>query len=354
MRGLRLYITLFCIIMLVPLAGVVTVNSIGFLVHRKTPSSDVLNRQITKLEQSEAADLVLLGDSTLNAAIDEQLFAELTGHSVQSLALTGLWGYAGSLALLERLIERRPPAAVLLMHTSDMMGRETSDFGYFLASEQAAPHLLTDPDVMSAVKDNLTSAQNFKKWYKNWRRRMKKSGRMEWPFRPTDAALPGQSASFGAQGPSIRDEVFGNADLGPFMRKHMNLGHVNREKVKYLERLAALCRDHSLPCFYAHGPIARPFLEDVHRFHEVANPIIEGLGLHLLPGTPEALAYDEVGDTEDHVAPDARTPFTCRFAGLLRPHLGEQPETEARTAEPSTSCPDQPRPEMTLSERPGQ
>lgn len=351
MRGLRLYIALFLVITLVPLAVVVTVNSIGFLVHRKTPSSDVLNHQIARLEQNKATDLVLLGDSTLNAAIDEQLFAELTGHSVQSLALTGLWGYAGSLALLERMIERRPPAAVLLMHTSDMMGRETSDFGYFLASEQAASHLLTDPDVMSAVKDNLTSAQNFKKWYKNWRRRMKKSGQMEWPFRPTDAALPGQSASLGAQGPSIRDEVFGNADLGPFMRKHMNLSHINQEKVKYLERLSTLCRNHDLPCFYAHGPIASPFLEDVHRFHQVANPIIEALGLHLLPGTPEALAYDEVGDTEDHVAPEARTAFTCRFASLLRPHLGEESGTEAWKTRPSASCPDHHLPEMTLSER---
>jgi hypothetical protein len=354
MRGLRLYIILFFGIMLVPLAGVVTVNSIGFLVHRKTPSSDILNHQIARLEQSKAADLVLLGDSTLNAAIDEQLFAELTGHSVQSFALTGLWGYAGSLALLERLIDRRPPAAVLLMHTSDMLGRETADFGYFLASDQAAPQLLTDPDVMIAVKDNLTSAQNFKKWYKNWRRRMKKSGELEWPFLPKDAAPAVQAASSDAQGPSIRDELFDSLDLGHFKRKYMSLGHLNREKVKYLERLGTLCRDHELRCFYAHGPIASPFLEDVHRFHQVANPIIEGLGFDLLPATPVALTYDEVGDAEDHVAPDAKAAFTCRFAEFLLPYLDKKTRAGEEKALPFLSCPRERRHDMTLSKHFGQ
>ena len=354
MRGPRLYIILFVIIMLVPLAGVVTINSIGFLVHRKTPSSDVLNQQIARLEKSKAADLVLLGDSTLNAAIDEQLFAEFTGHSVQSLPLTGLWGYAGPLALLERLIERQPPRAVLLMHTSDMLGREAADFAYFLASEQTAPPLLADLDVMSAVKDNLTSTQNFKKWYKNWRRRMRKSGQLEWPFRQQVAVPLEQSGSLGTQGPSIRDEVFANSNLGLFVRKHMALGDVNHEKMKYLERLAALCREHDLPCFYAHGPIAYPLLTHVRRFHQVVNPIIENLGLDVLPGTPVAMDYQEVGDTEDHVAPEAKTAFTCRFAKLLLPYLMERPGTEDWKTMPLPSCPDQPPNQMTISQRLGQ
>ncbi len=341
MRSLRTYICLFLVVMLLPLAAVVTVNAIGFLVHRKTPSSDVLNHQIARVEQSEPADLVLLGDSTLNAAVDEELFSQLTGHSVKRLPLTGLWGYAGSLALLERLVERQPPDVVLIMHTSDTLGRETSDFGYFLASDREPTRLLTDFDVMISVKDNLTSAQNFKKWYKNWRRRMKKTGDLQWPFLDRETALASQPTSNAVQRPSIRDEVFSINNPEHYMRKHMHLRHINDSKVKYLERLAALCDDYSLHCFYAHGPIARPFMDEVKRFHQKANPIIEGLGLNLLTATPVVMDYDDVGDTEDHVAPEAQTAFTCQIAAILLPHLREQSIVDQQGVDFSSPCADQ-------------
>ena len=315
----RRYLWVFALVALIPVMVVISANCVGFILQRQTPGSDVLNRQIRKLEHSQPIDLVLLGDSTLQAAVDEALLSRLTGQTAQNLALSGVWGYAGSLALLERVLERQQEApVVLLFHTSDTLGRDTSDFGFLLASHHPSTTLLADPDIIRAVRDNLTSAKNFKKWFRAWRR--------SWFTDARSTPPPEQKAS-------IRDEVFNMADFGPFIRENLNIKAINDGKLKYLRRLATLCKIRHLQCLYAHGPIARPFLQDIRQFHEAANPIIEGLGFNLLRTTPLAIDYADLGDTEDHVAPASREIFTRRFADLLRPYLNPAPKPADRIAE---------------------
>jgi hypothetical protein len=305
----------FFLVAFLPVATVVAVNGIGFIGYRQTAKgSDVANERITKLEASSGVELLMLGDSSLRAAIDDEAFSRFSGYETLSLPLTGRWGYAGSLALLERVLERENPSTVLFVHTTDMFGREVADFGYFLASDRRLLAMLTDAELAKSVLDNLTSTKNFDRWRKTWKRRW-------FGEDPARVAARQEKATR-----SIRDDLFNMADHQAFIQGRMKLNAINPAKIKYLERLAAICQAEDLRCLYAHGPMARPLLGPVQAFLEDVDPIITSLGFELLPFTPVPMEYADIGNTEDHVAIERKETFTRRFAELMAPHLeGQRP-----------------------------
>ncbi len=307
MKHTRLYIVVFLLVTTLPVMVVAAANGYGFFALRQTPGSDILNDRLTKLEGLPEVELVFLGDSSLATAIDEKVITKETGLRTANLSLTGLWGYAGSLALLERLLLQQRPPIVVLFHTTDSFGRERADLAYLLAHHRPLDVYLGSAEVRGAVQSHLTSTKNFKKWHRAWQR-----GRST-HIDPTIDAV--------RQRHSMRDELFDAANYDEMLRERFEFQALNRDKAAYLARIADLCAQHRMPCLYAHGAIASPFVEDVRRFLADVDPIIEGLGLTLLPDTPILLDYDEVGDSEDHVAMDKKTEITRLFAQTLKPYL---------------------------------
>ena len=282
MSRLRLYLIIFLLFAIFPIATVFIVNAIGFIGYRQTVSgSNIIERRVTKLDESDKIEILLLGDSSLNAAIDDRLFSELSGYNTVSLPLTGQWGYAGSLAILERTLDQERPATVILVHTADMFGRDVADFAYFLASDQRWTATINDPDLAKSVVDNLTSTKNFEKWTETWQ------GRWFGKDPVKEEARKRRSRR------SVRDDLFQMSDHAPYIRRRMKLDTLNKGKAKYLSRIGAICQANNIRCLYAHGPIARPLLEPVEAFVQNFNPLIEQLGFELLPFTPVAMEYRE-------------------------------------------------------------
>ena len=168
MNTLRSYLRVFALVALLPVAVTIAINATGFLVMRQTPRSDLFNQQVTRLERSSNAELVMLGDSTLGANINEEMISDVTDQHALSLALTGVWGYGGSLAMLERVLAKHRPSTVILVHAVDIAGRDNADFGYVMASGDRLRNLLNEPDMAGDVWANLTSAKNLKKWGEAW------------------------------------------------------------------------------------------------------------------------------------------------------------------------------------------
>jgi hypothetical protein len=107
---------------------------------RKAPAISVPDRvllahQISKFEHPTATTL-FLGDSSLGNAISAARWAELSGHSAANLALTGVYGYAGSYNFLRRALQRGRPDNVVIMHTADMPTRAVWDRAYELTKPE--------------------------------------------------------------------------------------------------------------------------------------------------------------------------------------------------------------------------
>ncbi len=302
MGHLKRYVFVFLLVGLLPVAVVVSVNANGFLFHRQTPGSDILNRRVQKLQKSPEIELAFFGDSSLNAWIDDKQLSALIGLNAKTLGLTGQWGYGGSLAMLERLLERQEkPPIVMLVHTTDMLGRAIADFGYFLASSRPDWQLLLDPDIRETVRDNLLSTKNFWKWHSRSRR----------VYDPTYTK---------------RDYIYNLPDIERYIAAKMDVRAINPIKLKYLERFAGVCKAREMRCIYAHGPLARPLHEPVQGFIAEANIVVEQLGFDLLPSTPVLMDYDHIGSAEDHVARGSKPAFTAQFAEMIKPYLEEDAE----------------------------
>jgi hypothetical protein len=83
-------------------------------------------QRVRQIETRTApADVVFLGDSTVESAIDDALFGSQTGLAALNLGLTGDLGTYGDYAVLSRYLERFPaPRAVVVWHAIDVWGRD--------------------------------------------------------------------------------------------------------------------------------------------------------------------------------------------------------------------------------------
>jgi hypothetical protein len=99
---------------------------------RTADMSALANREAIWLKRTRQMDLrtkpaevVFLGDSTVERAIDDQLFEQRSRLAALNLGLTGDLGTYGDYAILDRYLKRfPPPRAVVVWHTIDVWGRD--------------------------------------------------------------------------------------------------------------------------------------------------------------------------------------------------------------------------------------
>lgn len=231
---------------------------------------------------------MFLGDSSLGNSVDAQIVEEITGRPAFNLALSGSYGYAGTYNMLRRLVEVRKPHLVVIMHTVDMMTRKVSDLGDIYT----APDLpVTRVSVSSLVKAylNLTNLLSI--------------GR----------GLLGMTTSAGEDilaGDYIRQSAIPYAETEQARFHPLNAGSIRPKKLRYLRRIEALCRSRQLRCLYAHGPIHDRYCDEWAGYIEAASERIRETGLPLLATTPICTPKEDLGDTEDHIAPGLKPEYT--------------------------------------------
>jgi hypothetical protein len=240
--------------------------------------------------------VLFLGDSSLGNAIDVSLCEQEYGIHCTSLALTGVFGYAGSLGMLERALEKSRPKVVVLMQTLNMMARPVSDKAYGLVSplplavlslpfEDACAALWNFDFIVSAVKVGFV------------------------PDKPSSALV---GRDYIPQG----DRLFaGDAQLPQV--PEWGVAEVNIEKIKYLQKIVQLCESNSIPLVYAHGPLAEHQFHASRSFQKAAEMEIKKTGITILADTPFVMPLNEVGDSDDHVAPALRAVYTRRYLDKL-------------------------------------
>jgi hypothetical protein len=266
-------------------------------------ATQLLRYQIAKIEALPRIDVLLVGDSTLANTVDSKAWSEATGLSVVSVALTGAYGYEGSLNMLRRALRREQrPRAVLVMQAFDMPTRHVSYEGLLYTAQQpgdlrgAEPWNLIQPlanlDLVLAMLDPPRAQAAFKE-----------IERYEYPRQRLRPELGGPAVP--------------KADL-------LTRDMIRPAKAQFLRQLASLCEESGIRCAYASGPYPDPLCAASSDYAAASRRFVAEVGLAVVPGTPVCLPPGDVGDAEDHVRPERRAHYSGVYLDLARELLGLQ------------------------------
>ncbi len=232
----------------------------------------LLAYQLEKLDRSAGLDTVFVGDSSLGNAIDTETFDRLTGRRSANLALTGLFGYAGSYNMIRRAVEEGAGLrTVVIVQAADMMARADDLRGYVLST----------PRVLDLIS------------------RRHCGGR--WPGPGSESSSTGRRSRprsgrrfCALLSRPVRDIVIENDYVKQASSRAPSAQPCEPKMSSRASSTScsgspncAACKN--LTCVYAHGPLAAELLDRSHGFFQAADRLIESTGLPLAAPEPVPL-----------------------------------------------------------------
>ena len=252
--------------------------------------TDLLAYQLGKLDAAGSVDVLLLGDSTLGNTVDAAGWERALGRPVLSLALTGSFGYGGTLNMLRRSLRRVHPELVVLMHTIEAPGRRGEWEGMVYTAEELGDLAAVPPwEIVAGLANLDLPREMLHAWFAGPRPADPRL--VERDYEPQQPAGP-DGVQRGVTGRLLEPE-----DL-------------REDRMRLLDRIGALCREEGVPCLYAHGPYVDPFCSASADFLDVAQRRIEQAGLRVVANTPVCVPRADIGDSEDHVAGRLRATYS--------------------------------------------
>ncbi|MEM7332677.1 MAG: hypothetical protein AAF490_11330 [Chloroflexota bacterium] len=295
--SIRLFIFVLPFILAVP-----TIHQ-SIFIEENTPTQRIFHHRIEKLNQHENLTTILVGDSSLGNAINENVFGELIGETTPNLALNGTYGYAGTYNMTRRALNHSPNLKnVIIIQTLDMMQRNVSDEGFIRTVDLTSPSLITGSEWRQIPNLYFNTL-----------------------FSPTGI----NAATYGRSHPNPRPIDVENdyiMQLNPLKDSDLQSArglvsrNIQMEKAGYLNDLAVFCVQHHLNCIYVHGPIWQEIADKSEVFIDDVNQIIDQEGITLVKQMV-TLEIDQIGDSTDHVATESKDDITAVYAELLRPYL---------------------------------
>ncbi|MCR6630796.1 MAG: hypothetical protein NVV74_12515 [Magnetospirillum sp.] len=256
--------------------------------------SQLFRYQTEKLAFGPPIDVLLIGDSSLGNAIDARRWSTSTGSVVENVALTGAYGYAGSLQMLRRAVRHRRVLSAVIVQTPDMMTRAESHEGALFSAESFSdlaevplnslvPWLLSKDIILNALRKPKSEEKNLWSNIKN-----------------NDYMPQGRLANF--------------TDLDSLK---FSQSSINNNKSVYLEKIFAFCNQNGIRCIYAHGPIVAPLCTESAEYYNTVNAAIRAVGFDLLETNPPCLTTEQVGDQPDHVRPSFKSAISDHYQDLI-------------------------------------
>lgn len=295
---IRLAVTAAAMIVLAAAISLIGLRSGWFSWH----FSQLLQYQIDKIAAAQGVEVLLVGDSSLGNAIDAAAWSKALGRPVLSVPLTGIYGYAGSLNMIRRALRQQPLRAVVVFQTVDMMTRAPADSGLVLTADRLSDAAGAPPGAVWSTLVNMSMPVNVVGTA------LLAPAEERATYAATDYVPQGEPESAGGTQEPILDGFQPSA-----LRSEMD---------PYLTMIGALCRERSLRCVYAHGPLVRTRCEGSQAYVDSANERVRAAGLIPVAGTPLCIPWRQIGDSEDHVAAPYKAEYSMRYLELIAPHLG--------------------------------
>ena len=253
---------------------------------KKVPFQVLFDHQVSKLNNTNA-EIIFVGDSSLGNAINANLFSTLSGQTSQNYALTGAFGFKGSLSMA-KAAQNPKLKTIIIVQTLDMFKRA-------VAKDYHPPKHVWGID-LSAY--NFTALKAFVKALKNRK------------------IAPDQK--FSVHNDYIKQ---GKPKAADVIYSGMKATDINEEKIVELQKIADYCHKKKLRCVYAHGPIVEDVCLNSSNYIHVINDIIRGTGLPLTNPEPICIPKSKLGDSKDHVRSPFKDEYTKKYFEFLKLYL---------------------------------
>jgi hypothetical protein len=262
--------------------------------------------QLAKIERSAPVETLFVGDSSLGAMMDSEVWIQHSGQPSLHLALTGSDGYAGSLNMVRRSVDRLRPRNVVIVHTLDMMTRDVAYLGFLQSNPDPASE--RDIPLYSRIVERflLYVSREF----------------IVGTLRGSVRRILGQPTThMGLEYIRLPDVSGASAEIRHGRHPALDERAINPEKSHFLEQLVKLCNTRTLNCVYAHGPIYDEVCRTSQAFIRAVDRHIRGTGIKVAEGTPVCVPRTELADTIDHVRQDIKAQYTARYYRQVAPYL---------------------------------
>ncbi len=296
------YVKSFLLLFLLITASIETVvcHYLVYEAHAGHPRA-IYAYQMAKIQHTAADDIetVFVGDSSLGHSLDARLFSTLTGSPSLNLALTGLYGYAGSYNMVKEVASTHQVKNVVLVHSLDMMTRKVAYDGYLYSANDLSDFteltLTRQGKLLETALNNLLLWENIRKSVTYY----------------LGTQQPRPIMLINDYPPQKQRPPHHPVELPTRTR-------INPQKTLFLKKLVQYCEQHDINLVVVHGPI---MAEAAQQFDIPAlNTTIAATEAELVD-TLLFIPPSQHGDQMDHVHPTAKAAFTRRYADILQPYL---------------------------------
>jgi hypothetical protein len=295
-RYLSIVVAVLCCVVVLPAACVGLVLQTGLI---QLPEDRLFQYQLQKIKTaSPDIDTIFVGDSSLGNSVDADLFSSISGRASLNLALTGGYGYAGTLNMIRHALVYFRPRNVVIVQTIDLPTRKV----YWMGYHATLPRLIDLP-----LAETAKAVHDYSLFLFQPRTLLSVVEQARKPSR----AAPEIVNDYIAQRPQRRE-------VAPDARVRTR---IDPEQTGFLDDIVSICREQGMNCVYAYGPIRDVYCRNSADFISRETAEIERAGLPVVPNTPFCLPRDDQGDAEDHVVPPAKSEYTRRYFETLAPYL---------------------------------
>lgn len=256
--------------------------------------------QVNKLNTKKKINTVFVGDSSLGNAIDSDYFSEYTGLSSINLALTGLYGYAGSYNMIKKCYAKHKNLKnIVIMQSLDMQTREVSYRGYrFTMTDYSDFNELLIVEKKKIVLDYLDFSESLVNILTR-----KISGSDNKNFEIEN--------DYVKQGPQIKL----TSTVEPFLTSKI----VN-DKMIFLKKIKIFCDKKNLNLIYMHGPFYKEKVECSNDYISTIDSAIRAIEIPFID-TLLKVSANELGDTHEHILQEFKQAYTKKYADILKEKL---------------------------------
>ena len=268
--------------------------------------SHLYHYQQTKINSTNNAQILFVGDSALGYLVDAYLFSELANTKTLNLALTGIFGFAGSMNMMLDAIQKNQVHTVIVTHHPKTLKDKISYQGHFATTPLFTP-----------FKYNL---YEFFRYHLNGKTLLNIT-RQALGFSPSSTQIKAI-----LEAPIIHDFVRQtNLETRSYVEKKSNEiwnpKEINPNKDLFLKEISRQCQRLGITCLYLHAPWLEGQCQHSQNYIQAANKMITQSGLHLVEEKPACTPIADAGDTVFHIRPELKQTYTRLYYETLRPFL---------------------------------
>lgn len=303
---MKAYVTVLLTTTIISTVLLATLILYSKFIKKNDPNYGILEEyQFAKLEKEREIDTIFVGDSSLGNGIDAHEFDKIVGTKSINLALTGIYGYAGSYNMIKRALHTNPIRNVFIVQAIDIMARKVDYRAHILTSEAIYDKRMPfsiNALTLKAFAIEALDIRAIPKLLTMFSTKKQPSHHITNDYHP-------QAIPLAQLHPESK---FDNAKIVP---------KINSNQTQFLELIADICIEHNLTCVYAFGPIYKNIYANSLEMIENSKKTIASSGIRIADDTPYQLEFEDLGDSTDHVIPSKKINTTRYYANIFNKYI---------------------------------